>query len=144
MRCYAASRTLTTVLNNVRGPELEASTAHPFYLLEAGFFNTTTTAVNIALNRYTVSGTVGAAITAKCEDDTFVPLTVATGVNSTDATVTAGSFVSASLGAAIGAGVIWTFGGKGLRGPGTTDNGMICIIPNGTGQHLDFYWVWEE
>jgi hypothetical protein len=143
MRCYAAARTVTTVPGATAGPQLEASTAHPFYLLECGVFNTTTTAFNVSLNRYTVGGTAGAAITEVAEDDTFTPLTTATGVNSTASTV-GGPFTMAEIGAAIGAGVIWTFGGKGLRIPGTTDNGATLIVPNGTGQHFDFYWVWEE
>ena len=143
MRCYAAARTVTTVPGATAGPQLEASTAHPFYLYEVGVFNTTTTAFAVSLNRYTVGGTAGAAITEQAEDDTFVPLTVATGVNSTASTVT-GPFTAASIGAAIGAGVIWTFGGSGLRCPGTTDNGFTIIVPTGTGQHFDFYWVWGE
>jgi len=144
MRGYAAGRTVTTTPGATAGPQLEASTGHPFYLVECGVFNTTTTAFVVSLNRYTVGGTAGAAITEVMEDDTATPiLTVATGVNSTASTV-GGPFTQASIGAAIGAGVIWTFGSKGLRCPGTTDAGFTLIVPTGTGQHFDFYWVWEE
>ena len=143
MRCYAAARTVTTVPGATAGPQLEASTAHPFYLLECGVFNTTTTAFNVSLNRYTVGGTAGAAITEVAEDDTFTPLTTATGVNSTASTV-GGPFTMAEIGAAIGAGVIWTFGDTGLRMPVAVTNGIGIIIENGTGQACQAYIVWDE
>ena len=144
MRCYAAATTVTTVPTALRGPQLEGASGHPFYVLEVGAFNTTTTAFKIGLSRYSASGTVGAAITEQAEDPAFTPLTVATGVNSTDATLAGGPYTFASIGAAIGAGIIWTFGSKGLQVAGTADMGMMLYIPAGTGQHFDFYWVWEE
>ena len=144
MRCHAAGRTVTTTPGATAGPQLEASAAHPFWLVECGVFNTTTTAFAVSLNRYTVGGTVGAAITEVSADDpAFVPLTVATGVNSTASTV-GGPYAQASIGAAIGAGVIWTFGKSGIYIPGTADMGATLIVPTGTGQHFDFYWVWDE
>jgi len=145
MRCYAASRTITTVPGATAGPQIEGAANHPFWVVEVGVFNTTTTAFAVAMNRYTVSGTVGASILETAEDDTFTPLTVATGVNSTAATLaTTGPVVQASIGAAIGAGVIWTFGKSGVRVAGAADAGMMLYVPTGTGQHFDFYWVWEE
>ncbi len=144
MRCYASARTVTTVPGATAGPQLEGAANHPFWVVEVGVFNTTTVAFQVGLSRYTVGGTAGAAITEQAEDESFTPLTVATGVNSTAATLAGGPYVFASIGAAIGAGVIWTFGKNGLRVTGATDEGMTIYVPTGTGQHFDYYWVWEE
>jgi len=144
MRCYAAARTVTTTPGATAGPQLEGSTNHPFWVVEVGIFNTTATAFQVGLSRYSVGGTAGAVITEQAEDPEFTPLTVATGVNSTAATLAGGPYTFASIGAAIGAGVIWTFGKNGLKVAGATDGGMTIYVPSGTGQHFDFYWVWEE
>jgi hypothetical protein len=48
------------------------------------------------------------------------------------------------LGAAIGSGVIFPFGGEGLMiQPGTT-NGVGIVLSTGTGVILDYYIAWEE
>ena len=145
MRVYAAGRTVTTTPGATAGPQLEGSAGHPFWVVEVGVFNTTTTAFNVGLSRFSVSGTPGAALTEQPEDPEFTPvLTVASGVNSTAATLSGGPYTFASIGAAIGAGVIWTFGKNGLKVAGAADGGMMLYVPNGTGQHFDFYRVWEE
>lgn len=144
MRCYAAARTVTTVPGATAGPQLEGAAANPFWVVEVGVFNTTTTAFAAALQRYSAGGTAGAAITEQSEDPEYTPRTVATGVNSTAATLAGGPYAQASIGAAIGAGIIWTFGGRGLKVAGATDGGMTIFVPTGTGQHFDFYWVWDE
>jgi hypothetical protein len=48
------------------------------------------------------------------------------------------------LGAAIGAGVIWTFGDQGIRIPTGTANGVGVVVENGTGQACQVYMVWDE
>ena len=49
------------------------------------------------------------------------------------------------LGAAIGAGAIWTWDdGVGLDVPAGTTNGVALLCPTGTGQILDYYVIWEE
>jgi hypothetical protein len=54
----------------------------------------------------------------------------------------------APLGAAIGSGVIWTFGGggktPGLIVPNATTDALGIIIPTGTGQVCDISWTWDE
>jgi hypothetical protein len=60
-----------------------------------------------------------------------------------DATV-GGTIRQATLGAAAGAGIIWAFGEEGLLIPAGTANGIVIICPTGTGQHLDFWFDWEE
>ena len=62
---------------------------------------------------------------------------------STDATIAA-VVRQASLGAAIGSGVIWTFGENGLYRPEGTGNGVVITCPTGTAQFLDFYFVFDE
>ena len=50
----------------------------------------------------------------------------------------------ASLGAAVGAGVIWTFGDVGISITKGIANGVGIIVATGTGQVLDWYAVWDE
>jgi hypothetical protein len=50
----------------------------------------------------------------------------------------------ASIGAAIGAGVIWTFDAKPIRIEDGTGNGIGILTPTGTGQVLDYTIIWDE
>lgn len=112
---------------------------------EIGIWNTVATEVVVAVQRLTTTGTQGAGLD---ELDMWNELRAATltGFNSHTAgpTITAGFFRRASLGAQIGAGVIWTFGGSGLVIPAGTANGIGLTTPNGTGQITDYYIEWEE
>lgn len=117
--------------------------ASGFTLREVGVFNTTTTAVAVSLVRFTNATGVGAGLTEVDHDPAKV--VVATGFAGHTADGAVGSpFRQASLGAAIGSGVIWTFGGSGLVSPVGTANGIGIICPTGTGQILDYYYEWEE
>ena len=49
-----------------------------------------------------------------------------------------------TLGAAAGAGVIWTFGNGGIVVPSGTANGIGIIVPTGTGQICDIEFTWDE
>lgn len=114
-----------------------------FTLREVGVFNTTAVAVAVALVRFTNATGVGAGLT---EVD-FDPgkLVIATGFAGHTADGAVGSpYRQASLGAAIGSGVIWTFGDSGIIVPVGTANGIGIIIPTGTGQILDYYYEWDE
>jgi len=51
---------------------------------------------------------------------------------------------TATLGAAKGSGVIWTFGDKGIVINQATADGVGVYTPNGTGQICDIYIVWDE
>jgi hypothetical protein len=117
-------------------------------LIEVGIFNTTATAMNVALARFTTAGTSTAVTTGGYEnDDSQSPVTTPRGVHSSTAPTLGAILRYASLGAAIGAGVIWTFGGGGTTGiiiPNATSNGVGLYVPNGTGQICDIYWVWDE
>jgi len=111
---------------------------------EIGIFNTTTTAVAVRLARLTAQGTPGAGLVeAKHDPDSAAAASTAFDTHTADATVGDDLGYRASLGAAIGAGVIWTFGESGLRIPVGTANG-IGILPEGTGQILRCYIIWDE
>lgn len=125
---------------------LYAAASNDIYVVEIGAFNTTATACAIAVRRLTTAATQGAGLTEiPWDPDT----TAATGTgfdthSSTGPSLTGGFFNTASLGAAVGSGIIWTYGNKGLRIPKGTANGL-CVIPaTGTGQILDWYMVWDE
>jgi hypothetical protein len=111
---------------------------------EIGVFNTTATACAVAICRASATGTQGAGLTEVCQDDDSHTI-IATAFNTHTADATVGSPVrQASLGAAIGSGVIFTFGGDGLVIDNATTAGLVITCPTGTGQHLDFYIEWTE
>jgi hypothetical protein len=143
MRCSGAGRGVTDLPTSVRGPGLAAAAGRPVYLVETGVFNTTTTAFAVSVVRFSAAGTPSGSVTEVSEDSEYTPAATVTTGNSGTPTV-GGPFNQASIGAAIGAGVIWTYGGKGLRAPAGTTNGFILNLPTGTGQFFDFYYVWEE
>jgi hypothetical protein len=118
-------------------------------VVEVGVFNTTVTAVTVSLNRFSAGfGTKGAAITPVFENDNS-QAAVTTCANThtvTPTTIGAVPLRQAALGAAVGNGVIWTFGGgrtEGLIIPNTTTDGMGIIVV-GTGQICDIWFVWDE
>src|SRR6266508_2525260 len=69
---------------------------------------------------------------------------VEVGVFNTTTTSTSVALARFSTAGTPGAGVIFTFGGKGLRVPAGTANGVGLYVPNGTGQIWDFYYAWDE
>lgn len=122
---------------------LYATAASRPALRELALFNTTATAVVVALVRLTSTGTPGAGLTEDCDD---VPEAGAL------ATAFAGHTVGptvgvekrrATLGAAVGSGVIWTFGSGGIVIPDGTANGLGVIVPSGTGQIVDYTMAWD-
>jgi hypothetical protein len=144
MARFAVAGRTSAVPTAARGPSLYATAAIRPVIREIGVFNTTATSMAVAINRATTTGTQGAGLTESAEDDD-VHAPVATGFNThtADATVVA-PVRQASLGAAVGAGVIFTFGANGLLIDNATTAGIVITCPTGTGQHLDFYIVWEE
>ena len=143
MRAYGAGRGVTNLPTAVRGPSLMAIASRPINLVECGVFNTTTTAFAVALVRATAAGTSAGTVTEVSSDEGITPVGVVALSHSADPTV-GGPFTQASIGAAIGAGVIWTFGGSGLHAPAGTANGFVLTCPTGTAQFFDFYFVWDE
>jgi len=116
---------------------------------EVGVFNTTATAVEIELVRLSTTGTQGAGITAVSFNPKKPPaLCTAFTTHTADATNTSLGY-RAVLGAAVGSGIIWTFGDDGLV-IGILDavelvtNGIGVILATGTGQVCQTYMIWDE
>lgn len=115
-----------------------------FRLREVGVFNTTTTALAIALARFTAATNVGAGQTeGEYDEDAPAPAATVFAGHVGDGTV--GQILrQASLGAAVGSGVIWTFGDSGIVVQPGTANGLGITVPTGTGQICDLYFDWDE
>lgn len=118
-------------------------------LVEVGVFNTAATAVAVALVRLSAgTGTQGAAITEVFEDDNSQSVAAAAfNTHTVTPTTISAPLRQATLGAAIGSGIIWTFGGgktPGLVIPNSTSDAIGIIIPAGTGQICDISWTWDE
>ena len=119
-------------------------------LREVGCFNTTATAVEIFLTRLTDTGTQGAGLTEARHNIKGPPaLCTAFTTHTADATLGEDLGYRAVLGAAVGSGVIWTFGDTGIV-IGLPDavelvtNGIGIILETGTGQICQTYFVWDE
>jgi hypothetical protein len=115
-------------------------------LREVGIFNTTSTAVAIKLVRLdTAAGTKGTALT-EAEHNPYGSPPLCQAFNTHTGAPTLGEDLGyrATLGAAIGAGVIWTFGDSGIVVPVGTVEAVAIIVATGTGQVCDFYFVWDE
>ncbi len=114
-------------------------------LREVGVFNTTVTALVIGLARYTTAGTPGAGL-AEAKHEANSGPALCTAVNTHTVAPTLGDDLGyrATLGAAAGAGVIWTFGDAGLVITLGAANGIGIYVPTGSGQVTDFYFVWDE
>jgi hypothetical protein len=121
-----------------------ATASGGFKLVEVGVFNTTTTAVTIALARFTAATNVGTGQTeGEYDTDAVPPLATVFAGHTGDGTV--GQILrQATLGAAAGAGVIWTFGNGGIVVPSGTANGIGITVPQGTGQICDLEFTWDE
>ena len=116
-------------------------------LVEVGVFNTTTTACAVALRRVTAAGTSGSAQTAVYESDSAqAALATPKDTWTVAPTFATGNLRVASLGAAVGSGLIWTFGGPagGLIIPNTTGDGIVLSVLTGTGQICDVSFTWDE
>lgn len=145
-RCSAAGRTVTNLPTALRGPGLfSAAAGGGWFLRECGVFNTTSTAVAVGLIVCSAKGTQVGTLTPYQEDDAEAAAPLETGglSQSSDSTL-AGTIRQASLGAQIGSGVVWTFGDRGVHVKEGTANGIIVNLPTGTGQHVDFYFVYDK
>lgn len=112
-------------------------------LVEVGVFNSTATACAVALRRVTAVGTPGATQSVVYESDSAqTALTTPKDTWTVAPTFVAGNLRVASLGAAIGSGVLWTF--AGLVIPNTTGDGIVVSVLTGTGQICDVSLTWDE
>jgi hypothetical protein len=143
-RQAAAYRTTGAGSATLPMASLYASSTGGLWLVEVGVTNTTVTAFQCSLARVSTTGTQGAAVTVTYEESetnftakgdprqthTVLP-TLGTEIRRT------------SIGASIGSGIIWTFGGRGLWIPSGTGNGVALLPINGTGQISDVYFSWD-
>jgi hypothetical protein len=113
-------------------------------LRECGVFNTTATGVAVKLARLSTTGTQGATVTAaKYNPDSAAAAMGGFNTHTVAPTATDLGY-RAQLGAAVGSGVIWTFGDLGIRLTAAVTNGVGVLIENGTGQVCQVYFVWDE
>lgn len=114
-----------------------------FKLREVGVFNTTSTALAVGLVRFTNATGVGTGLTEVPYDEGVTANVTGFAGHTADGAVGSG-IRQASLPAAVGGGVIWTFGDSGILVAAGTANGIGVICPTGTGQILDYYMDWDE
>lgn len=120
-------------------------------LREVGIFNTTATAVELFLTRLTTTGTQGAGLTEARYNPKGPPaLCTAFTTHTADSTSFGDDLgYRVVLGAAIGSGVIWTFGDHGIQigEPDAVElvtNGIGLVLATGTDQVCQTYFVWDE
>ncbi len=113
-------------------------------LREVGVFNTTSTALAIALARLTNATGVGAGQAEGEYDENAPPASCTIFAGHTADSAVGQILKQATLGAAVGSGIIWTFGENGILIQPGTANGIGIIVPTGTGQICDLYFDWDE
>lgn len=149
-RFASAYRTTGAATNLLPMASLYATAGVRPRVVEIGVFNTTATAVNVAICRLTTAGTstaITAGLVAYEDDNSQSAFATPRNTHSSTGPTITGILRTTDLGAAIGSGMVWTFGGgktPGLIVPNTTGDGIGLYTPNGTGQICDVYWVWDE
>lgn len=142
-RCSVGGRT-NAVPTAARGPSLYATaTSGSLYVVEIQVFNTTSTACAVSLGICTAATSIGTGLTEVNESDQTHTI-LGTGFQTHTGDTTLVNTRHGSLGAAIGSGMIWTFASPGLHIPEGTANGVAITCHTGTGQHLDFSFLWDE
>lgn len=114
-------------------------------LREVGVFNTTSTACIYKLVRFT-GGTAGADQSeVRWRRGSPAASCVAKAGWTADASsVDDDNLGRFELGALAGSGAILTFGGEGIETHDVGTTKGIGLIPSGTGQIVEFYYVWDE
>jgi len=115
-----------------------------FVIREISCWNETVTACFYNIVRLTTAGTPG---TGKTEIEYAQDLRdpTATVFDAHSVAPTLGAVIRRMpIGAAVGAGYYWTWGGKGLVVPSGTGNGVGIILATGTGQLCSVHIDWEE
>lgn len=144
-RFHAAWKTTGAGSSTLPMASLYATTAVRPRLVEVSVFNTTATAVELQLMRFTTAGTQGSTITSTYEDDNAQASITTAKDTHTVAPTKGGVIRQFTLGAGAGNGIVFTFGGKtpGLIIPNTTGDG-IGLIAVGTGQICNVSFSWDE
>ncbi len=124
---------------------LYAPAGNGLRIRELACWNTTSTACVYGWQRLTTAGTQGSALTNEMEWDESMAAVTGTGFAAHSVAPSLGSlFEYLPVGAAIGAGYYYTYGGPGIVVPAGTGNGVGLILLTGTGQLLAYKIVWEE
>jgi hypothetical protein len=111
---------------------------------EIGLTNTSATSVSLRLVTLTTAGTQGTGLVeTKHRFDAPTALCTAFTTHTVAPTIGADAGYRATLGAAVGSGVIWTFGAEGLSCDVGTANG-IGVIPVTGAQPIDAYLTFDE
>lgn len=140
-----SARTTNAPTTTLPGVSVYATAACAPRIREIGVFNTTTTACAIMVARLTSAGTQGTGITrSKWDADTASAVATAFQSHTSTPPTLSDEIVRASLGAAIGAGMVWTFDADPIRIAAATTNGIGILAATGTGQICDVYIVWDE
>jgi hypothetical protein len=144
-RQAAAYRTTNGGTATLPMASLYAEATGDLWLVEVGITNTSVTAFEITLARFSTAGT-SSAITGTYEEGVtnFTAKGTARNSHSSTAPTLGAEIRRTSIGASIGSGIIWTFGGRGLLIPSGTANGVGLLPINGTGQVSDVYWSWDS
>ncbi len=112
---------------------------------QIGIFNTAAAACVYELVRLTATGTQGAALVeAEWDEDKGAPLWHGFNTHTVLPTLGKKLGIIFTIGAAIGAGHIETFGDSGIVIPKGVANGLGIILLTGTGQICDFYFHFDE
>ena len=114
-------------------------------LREVGLTNTTATETANKLAYLTTAATQGTTLVeSKYRDSSLASSSQGFNAHTAGTPVGSDAGYRAMLGAAKGAGVIWTFGAEGMSAPVGTANGIGVVVESGTGQILQAYLVWDE
>lgn len=114
-------------------------------LREVWCFNTTSTALVVALHRFTTAGTPGAGqVESKHDGDSVAASGTVFDLHTATPPTLGDKLGQAPLAAAVGSGVIWTFDDEPIRIPPGTANGVGIVVATGTGQVCDVVFVWDE
>jgi len=141
-RFSAGLRTASAGSTTLPSAALAGSASNGFILREVAVFNTTITACVYKLVRLSTAGTPGAGATeAEWDEDGPAPACTLAGVYTSTAPTTTELGILFPLGAAIGSGVVRTFGGPGIR---CLLAGEIRVEVNGAAHSLRPGEAWFE
>ncbi len=114
-------------------------------LREVHVIQTVTTAVELAVQRFTTAGT-SPAITGEGKWNPDTPNREATirNTHTVGPTIVAGEVESIILPGIIGSAWLWAFDGEGYIIPIGVAFGAGVVVVNGTGQVVETTYVWEE
>ncbi len=112
---------------------------------QIALINTTAIACVYELVRLTSTGTQGAALVeAEWDEERNLPLCQGFNTHTVAPTLGKKLGILFTIGAAVGAGHIETFGDSGIVIPSGVANGLGILLKTGAGQIVDFYFHYDE